>query len=111
MLMGVATSAFGNNATSLYQARSDGFIEDPASSPMSAVAALVGYISGGLVRSLLIGVATLLRGADLRRLPVEHPPYLALALIGTIARFTALGSGGGPLLDRLGTSRPSSGTW
>ena len=38
VLMGVATSAFANNATSIYQARSDGFIEDPASSPMSAVA-------------------------------------------------------------------------
>ncbi len=46
VLMGVATSAFGNNATSIYQARNDGFIEDPVSSPMTASQLLAGYLAG-----------------------------------------------------------------
>ena len=43
VLMGVVTAAFANNATSLYQARSDGFIEDPVSSPMSPTQLALGY--------------------------------------------------------------------
>jgi ABC-2 type transport system permease protein len=92
VLMGVATSAFGNNATSIYQARSDGFIEDPASSPMSPSQLLVGYMAGGVVRSLLIGVLTLGAARLFVDFPMERPAVLALALIGTSVAFTALGT-------------------
>ena len=93
VLMGVATSAFGNNATSIYQARNDGFIEDPASSPMSPTQLLVGYLSGGVVRSLLIGVLTLAAARALRGLPGRATPLvLAAALVGTSVAFSALGT-------------------
>jgi ABC-2 type transport system permease protein len=92
VLMGVATSAFGNNATSIYQARSDGFIEDPASSPMSPTQLLVGYMAGGVVRSLLIGVLTLGAARVFVEFPVERPFVLALVLVGTSVSFTALGT-------------------
>jgi ABC-2 type transport system permease protein len=92
VLMGVATSAFGNNATSIYQARSDGFIEDPASSPMSPSQLLVGYMAGGVVRSLLIGALTLGAARIFVDYPVEHPAVLVLALVGTSVAFTALGT-------------------
>ena len=91
VLMGVATSAFGNTATSIYQARNDGFIEDPASSPMSASHLLVGYMSGGVVRSLIIGALTLGAARAFVSYPVEHPAMLAAALIGTSLAFSALG--------------------
>jgi ABC-2 type transport system permease protein len=92
VLMGVATSAFGNNATSIYQARNDGFIEDPASSPMSAPQLLMGYLAGGVVRSLLIGVLTLGVARAFVTFPVEHPAVLAGALVGTSVAFAALGT-------------------
>jgi ABC-2 type transport system permease protein len=92
VLMGVATSAFGNNATSIYQARNDGFIEDPASSPMSAPQLLVGYLAGGVVRSLLIGGLTLAVARAFVAYPVEHPGVLAAALLGTSLAFSALGT-------------------
>ncbi len=92
VLMGVATSAFGNNATSIYQARNDGFIEDPASSPMSPTQLLIGYMAGGVVRSLLIGVLTLGAARLFVDFPVEHPAVLALVLLGTSLSFTALGT-------------------
>ena len=111
VLMGVATSAFGNNATSIYQARSDGFIEDPASSPMSASHLLAGYMSGGVVRSLLIGgadargraaVRDLPRGAPgaARRRPGRHEPRL----LGPRARSWAS-------TRPAGTSRTWWATW
>ena len=92
VLMGVATSAFGNNATSIYQARSDGFIEDPASSPMSPTQLLVGYMAGGVVRSLTIGTLTLGAARLFVDFPVEDPLVLVLALVGTSVTFTALGT-------------------
>ncbi len=91
VLMGVATSAFGNTATSIFQARNDGFIEDPASSPMTATQLLLGYLSGGVVRSLLIGALTLAAARVFVSYPVEHPAVLAAALAGTSVAFSALG--------------------
>jgi ABC-2 type transport system permease protein len=92
VLMGVATSAFGNTATSIYQARNDGFIEDPASSPMGPSQLLVGYLSGGVVRSLLIGALTLAAARAFVDYPVEDPLVLAAALVGTSLAFSALGT-------------------
>lgn len=92
VLMGVATSAFGNNATSIYQARNDGFIEDPASSPMTPSQLLVGYLAGGVLRSLLIGVITLGAARVFVSYPIEHPAVLAASLVGTSLAFTALGT-------------------
>ena len=112
VLMGVATSAFGNNATSIYQARNDGFIEDPASSPMGPSQLLVGYLAGGVVRSLLIGGAHARRGPGLRGLPGRAIPLvLAAALVGTepgVLGARAPSSGSTP---PAGSSRTSSATW
>jgi ABC-2 type transport system permease protein len=91
VLMGVATSAFGNNATSIFQARNDGFIEDPASSPMTPGLLLLGYMAGGVVRSLLIGGLTLAAARLVVDYPVTSPGVLALALLGTSVAFSALG--------------------
>lgn len=92
VLMGVATSAFANNATSIYQARNDGFIEDPASSPMRAHDLLMGYMAGGVVRGVLIGAATLAAARVLVDYPVERPWVLVVALTGTSVAFAALGT-------------------
>lgn len=91
VLMGVATSAFANTATSIYQARSDGFIEDPAGSPMAARHLLGAYLAGGLVRGLAIGIVTLLCARALVDYPLHRPLLLAGALIATGIAFSALG--------------------
>ncbi len=92
VLMGVATSAFANTATSIFQARNDGFIEDPASSPMRPVDLLVGYLAGGVVRGILIGAATLAAARLLVDYPVQRPAVLIAALLGTCIAFSALGT-------------------
>lgn len=92
VLMGVATSAFANTATSIYQARSDGFIEDPASSPMSASQMLLGYLAGGVLRSLLIGLFTLVAARVFVDFGIERPDILTAALVGTSLAFSALGT-------------------
>ncbi|HEX2502828.1 MAG TPA: ABC transporter permease [Miltoncostaeaceae bacterium] len=92
VLMSVATSAFGNNATSIYQARNDGFIEDPASSPMGPGQLLAGYLSGGVVRGLVIGGLTLAAARVFVDYPVDDPLVLAAALAGASVAFAALGT-------------------
>lgn len=92
VLMGVATSAFGNNATSIYQARNDGFIEDPASSPMGPTQLLLGYMAGGVVRGLLIGGLTLGAARAFVDYPVDDPLVLAVTLLATSLAFAALGT-------------------
>lgn len=99
VLMGVATSAFANTATSIYQARNDGFIEDPVSSPMGPIHLLVGYLAGGVVRGLVIGVATLAAARLLVDYPMERPLLLATTLVLTSIAFAALGTAVG-LLSR-----------
>ena len=92
ILMGVATAAFANNATSLYQARSDGFIEDPVSSPMSATHLALAYISGGLVRGILIGIGTIVAAALFVPVRLEHPVVWVVTLVAAAVAFAALGT-------------------
>lgn len=92
VLMGVATSAFANNATSIYQARNEGFIEDPASSPMEPRHLLLGYLAGGAVRGVLIGVATLAVARIVVDYPLQRPLILASVLVLVAVGFAALGT-------------------
>ncbi|HWH15453.1 MAG TPA: ABC transporter permease, partial [Miltoncostaeaceae bacterium] len=92
VLMGVATAAFANNATSLYQARSDGFVEDPVSSPMTPSQLALGYMAGGVVRGLIIGIVTLVAARPFVAVPLAHPLTLALGLLSGALAFAALGT-------------------
>ena len=48
LVMTVAAQALSNNSTSIFQAKSEGYIEDVLSSPLRSWQLLVGYMSGGL---------------------------------------------------------------
>ena len=90
VVMTVAGQAFANSATSLFQAKYEGHIEDILSSPMAAWRMAVAYMVGSLVRAgiaggLLIAIAAPFTGR-------VHDPALAivsLALTGVV--FAALG--------------------
>lgn len=53
LVMTVVAAAFSNNSTSLFQGKSEGYIEDVLSSPMRPWQLLVGYMAGGLLRAWL----------------------------------------------------------
>jgi len=91
-LMGVATAAFANNATTLFQARSDGFIEDPVSSPMTPAQLAVAYTSGGVIRGLVIGLLTLGAARVFVAFPLRHPAAFLLALLLAALAFSGLGT-------------------
>jgi ABC-2 type transport system permease protein len=90
VVMAVAGQSFHNNATSLYQAKADGYIEDVLTSPLRPWQVALGYITGGLLRSLVAAAAI-----TLIALPfvgaIERPWLAAAAVVLTAFAFAPLG--------------------
>lgn len=90
LVMTVAGQAFANNATSLFQAKSEGYIDDILTSPLRPWQLVAAYMSGGLLRgwlsALLVGAAA----SPFADAPA-HPWLLAAALGLTGVVFAALG--------------------
>ncbi len=95
ILMGIGTAAYANTASSIYQARFDGFIDDPVSGPMRARHLLVAYLAGGVVRGLAIGALTLLCAVFMVDLPLVNPVPAIVAFLCAAIGFSALGVGVG----------------
>jgi ABC-2 type transport system permease protein len=95
ILMGIGTAAYSNTASSLYQARFDGFIDDPVSGPMGSRHLLAAYLAGGVVRGLAIGALTLVAAVFLVDLPLVNPTTAIVAFLCAAVAFSALGVGVG----------------
>jgi ABC-2 type transport system permease protein len=80
LVMTVASQAFANNSTSLFQAKNEGYIEDLLTSPLHPWQLAAGYMAGGLLRGSLS--ATLLA---LTASPFAGAPTHPLALVGALA--------------------------
>ena len=91
ILMGIGTAAYSNTASSLYQARFDGFIDDPVSGPMRARHLLAAYLAGGVVRGLAIGSLTLIASLFLVDLPAVNPISAIVVFLLASVAFSALG--------------------
>lgn len=90
LVMTVAAQAFANCATSLFQAKNEGYIEDVLTSPLHPRQVVLAYLTGGLLRGLL--AAGLLAAVGLPFVPRGAQPALAaLALILTALVFASLG--------------------
>lgn len=86
----VAGQAFANSATSLFQAKSEGYVEDILSSPLRHWQFALSYMSGGLVRgfaSAFLVASIALPFAD----EGAHPATAAAALLLTGLVFSSLG--------------------
>ena len=55
--MTVASQSFQKNSTSLFQAKSEGYIEDVLTSPLRPWQLALAYMAGGLVRGLTAALA------------------------------------------------------
>ncbi len=94
LVMTVAGQSYANNSTSLFQAKSEGYVEDVLTSPLRAWQLTLSYMTGGLSRGLVAAGAVALlalpfadEGAD---------PFLAavaLLLTGLVFSVTGVISG------------------
>src|SRR5881227_4249311 len=56
IVMAMVQAAYSNNSSSVFQARSDRYINDVLSAPMHAWQMNLGYNVGGVIRALMIGI-------------------------------------------------------
>jgi len=89
--MGMVQAAFANNASTIFQARFDRYINDVLSAPMKSWQMTFGYTIGGIVRALLIGISLLVLAVLLVNVPIEHPFELTLAIALGLVLFASLG--------------------
>jgi len=80
MIMAMAQAAYANNATSLFQARNDRYLNDVLAAPLRSWEVLVGLTLGGVVRALLIGGGLLALAIPATGVPVEQPLVLLAAV-------------------------------
>lgn len=90
LVMTVAGQSFGNNATSIFQAKYEGYIEDVLSSPLRPWRMAVAFMAGGLVRSgLTVAILVLVVTPFTHAIVDPLLAVAALALSGLV--FAALG--------------------
>ena len=89
--MAMAQAAFSNNSSSLLQARNDRYINDVLASPMQPWRMNLGYMLGGVFRSLTIGVSLGVIALPLTGVPIEQPVHLIVATLLLVVLFSALG--------------------
>jgi ABC-2 type transport system permease protein len=89
--MAMFMAAYMNNSSSIFQARSDRYIDDILAAPMRPWQIDVGLTVGGVFRALLIGGALTAIGAPLLGVPVARPLALVAAALFAILLFASLG--------------------
>jgi ABC-2 type transport system permease protein len=90
--MAMVQAAYSNNSASVFQARSDRYINDVLSAPMRAWQVNLGYNVGGLVRALAIGIGLGAIAVPVTGTPVREPLVLVPAIALGLVLFAALGT-------------------
>ncbi len=90
LVMTVASQAFANNSTSLFQAKSEGYIEDVLTSPLRPWQLALAYMAGGLVRGFTAALAVALLALPFAG-RLERPGVAVAALLLTGLVFSLLG--------------------
>jgi ABC-2 type transport system permease protein len=89
--MAMAQAAYSNNSSSVFQARSDRYINDVLSAPMRSWEVNLGLAIGGIVRALAIGGSLLVLSLIVTDVPVRQPFVLAAAVAILLVLFGSLG--------------------
>jgi ABC-2 type transport system permease protein len=89
--MAMVQAAYANNASTVFQARADRYVNDILSAPMHPWQMTLGFVVGGFYRALAIGAALLVLCVALTGAPVEEPFALAAAVVLGLVLFAALG--------------------
>lgn len=90
--MAMVQAAFANNASTIFQARFDRYVNDVLSAPMHPWQVTLGYLVGGVVRALAIGLGLLVAAIVLVSVPVHEPLALAAAALLAVVLFGSLGT-------------------
>lgn len=90
--MAMVQAAYNNNSASVFQARSDRYINDILSAPMHPWQVNLGFTVGGVVRALAIGVGLTALSMPLTGIGLAAPLVLIAATALGLVMFSALGT-------------------
>jgi ABC-2 type transport system permease protein len=90
IMMSVITNSYGNVVASFFGAKFGKHVEELLVSPLPNWVIVAGYVAGGLLRGVLVGLAVTAVSLIFTHLQVQHPVVVASALILTSVTF-ALG--------------------
>lgn len=103
VFLGIANNSFLNTSSSLFQTKLQMTVVDLLVAPLGPAELLTGYIAGGMVRGLLVGLLTWLVAALFTGFTLPHPAITVLFLLLISYVFAMLG-----LLAALATA---AATW
>jgi len=89
--MAMAQAAYSNNSSSIFQARSDRYINDVLAAPMRAWHMNLGLSVGGVFRAVAIGAALAALALPLTGAPLKNPLALIVAMGLLVVLFGSLG--------------------
>jgi ABC-2 type transport system permease protein len=89
--MAMAQAAYTNNSSSVFQARSDRYINDVLSAPMRPWEVNLGLAVGGVIRALAIGIGLFVLALAVTDVPVREPLVLVLSMVLLLVLFASLG--------------------
>jgi ABC-2 type transport system permease protein len=90
--MAMVQAAFANNASTMFQARFDRYINDILSAPMHPWQMTIGFVVGGIYRGLLIGVGLLVLAIVLTGISIANPAALVAVVLLLLVLFAAFGT-------------------
>lgn len=91
VVQAILTAAYSNNSSTLFQARSDRFLNDVLSSPLRWWEVNIGVAIGGVVRGLLTGIVLLACAVVMTGVSIEQPLVLVVATALILVAFAQLG--------------------
>ncbi len=91
VMMSVITNSYGNMVSSFFGAKFGHHIEELLISPLPNWIILAGYVTGALVRGLLVGAVVLLVSLFFTRIEVQHPWVTLSVLVLTAIVFAMAG--------------------
>jgi ABC-2 type transport system permease protein len=72
VMMSVITNAYGNVVSSFFGSKFGRYVEELLVSPLPSMVILLGYVAGGVLRAMMVGVLVTLVSLIFTRVPVAH---------------------------------------
>jgi ABC-2 type transport system permease protein len=91
IMMAVITNAYANVSSSFFGAKFQRYLEEVSVSPLPNWVVLLGYVGGGVLRGLLVGLAVTIISLVFTHLPVAHLLVIFAAVLLTAVVFSLAG--------------------
>ena len=91
VFMGIANNSFLNSSSSMFITKLQGTVVDLLAAPLGAAEILLGFIGGGMIRGLVVGLLIWLVAAGFTGFELAHPGVLLGVLLLTSYTFSVLG--------------------